>query len=127
MSTEIEVLKAQVKLLEAALKHQMSFNVNVHTALMSMKEEVDEFKSSFAKFSAALAETGDAWTSIAESIDKNTNDLAFLSVFSYYLAVNVDEDGVRKGDIARVTLEDTEKANIDIVFSHADIFNNLKG
>lgn len=126
MNTEIEILKAQVKLLEAALKDQMSLNVNAHTALTGMKEELDELRGNFKKLTASLEDAANAWSSMAGDIDKNTNDLSYLAVFTYYLAVNVDEKDILKGDIARITLEDAEKANVNIKFSHADIFTHLK-
>ena len=130
MNTEIEILKAQVKLLEAALKDQMSLNVNAHTALTGMKEELDELRGNFKKLTASLTasleDAANAWSSMAGDIDKNTNDLSYLAVFTYYLAVNVDEKDILKGDIARITLEDAEKANVNIKFSHADIFTHLK-
>jgi hypothetical protein len=126
MSVENLVLKAKVEFLERALQDQLSFSSNTLEALKCLKEEIDEIKGKLSEISAVLSDFGKSYADVASDVDRNSNDLTFLSVFTYYLAVNVDENSVKKGDIARVTIEDAERSNVDIKFSHSNIFENLK-
>jgi hypothetical protein len=126
MSVENLVLKTKVEFLERALQDQLRLNSNMLEALNLLKTEIEEMKEKIYKTSEVLSDFGESFADVASNVDQNSNDLAFLSVFTYYLAVNVDESSVKKGDIARVTLEDAERSNVDIKFSHSSIFENLK-